>query len=477
MTKYIPAFGVEIHAELKTKTKAFSPAEINFDAEPNTLVHPVDIGYPGSKPTVNIKMVEYAYRLAKVLRMDIEPKIYFDRKSYFYPDLPKGFQITQYFKPIGKNGKLRIELNNGDHKDISITEIHMEEDTAKQIKTNDGVLYDFNRSGVPLIEIVSGHEELENIDEVIAFVKQLKEQLVIMGINDGKMEEGSFRVDVNVSIRKEGQKEYGIRTEVKNLNSFNNIRKALEVEIERHKSIYDSGNIPESMTVRFDEDKEITIPMRKKDSSIDYNFIPEGNIRPIVLTNELTDEWNKNNYDYRIFEVRKILKKNYQANSIDKILTSRELFDWVWEETDYKLFDYLQNNNLIDILKDAAKEDRRIVTSMKLKIKEKLNKLIKFRSEGKINSSKTNELISKLFKNDADEEIKKLENKVMMSDDDIKNIVIKIIENNNELIEKEKNDRPEKLEKMIMGQLMKETKGQASPQSSMKIVKEVLWAE
>ncbi len=179
MTKWIPTFGIEIHAELNTNTKAFSPSKVDFDAEPNTMVHPVDLGYPGAKPTVNKKMVEFSYRLANALKMDIAEKIAFDRKAYFYPDLPKGFQITQFFRPIGTNGTFTINVN-GQDKDISITEIHMEEDTAKQTKTADGILFDFNRAGVPLIEIVSGHEELSSVEDVIAYVKQMREQLVVV---------------------------------------------------------------------------------------------------------------------------------------------------------------------------------------------------------------------------------------------------------------------------------------------------------
>jgi len=301
--KFIPAFGIEVHAELLTKTKAFSPAEVTFDAKPNTSIHPIDLGYPGTKPVVNKKMVEFAYRLAKILKMNIENKLWFDRKNYFYPDLPKGFQITQYFKPIGTNGKLSI-LSNGQKKDITITEIHMEEDTAKQIRSGDETLFDFNRAGVPLIEIVSGHQELSSIDEVLEYVKQLREQLIIMGINDGKLEEGSFRVDVNVSVKKEDDISFGQRTEIKNLNSFKNIRLALEYEINRHIEMIEKDQKIESYTVRYDDIKNITITMRLKDAKYDYSFIPEGNITPIILSDEDKIEFESkgdiNAFDFRM---------------------------------------------------------------------------------------------------------------------------------------------------------------------------------
>ncbi len=474
MTKYIPTFGIEIHAELNTVTKAFSSAKIGFNEKPNTLVKPVDIGYPGSKPTVNKKMVEYAYRLSKVLNMHIEKKIYFDRKSYFYPDLPKGFQITQHYKPIGTNGKFTLIFDDFSKKDITITEIHMEEDTAKQIKIDGGILFDFNRSGIPLIEIVSGHEELSSVHEVLLFVKQIREQLIIMDINDGKMEEGSFRVDVNVSIRPENQKEYGTRTEVKNLNSFTNITKALKSEIERQKSIYENGEKLESSTVRYDENTEKTIPMRRKDSNNDYNFIPEGNITPITLSKDLINEWNEHD-DKPIHFIRKTLSKNYQESSIEKILSSKELFDWAWVDTDYKLFNYLKNNNLLQTLKNSINEDKVLYLSFKEKINKKISNIIEFRSQGKINSEESNNLISKIIRKKGNHDISNIKNKEMMSDDNIKEILMKIIEENKEMIENDKENRPEKVERFLMGKVMKNSKGKASPQSSMKIVKEELW--
>lgn len=469
MTKWIPTFGIEIHAELKTNTKAFSPAKVDFSAEPNTMVHPVDLGYPGTKPTVNKKMVEYAYRLAKVLKMEIQDKITFDRKSYFYPDLPKGFQITQFYKPIGINGKFNINVN-GVEKEISITEIHMEEDTAKQIKTEEGILFDFNRSGVPLIEIVSGHEELNSINDVISYVKQMREQLVIMGINDGKLEQGSFRVDVNVSIRPEGQKEYGVRTEVKNLNSFKNIEKALNVEIERHKKIYESGEELKSTTVRYDEDANTTHPMRLKDTGFDYNFIPEGNINPIILSNDIKDEFEKlSSKDIRVSDFRK--ENQLQEEELNVILSSIEIME-IYLELKNKVDEKEMINFLVNNIKSMMNESK--LEKFRLDSNEIIS-LIKLRKEGKADNKKINKLVLKMFEETIDNDIQDLNNKTLLSDEDIKKIISKLIEVNKEMIEKDINDRPERIEKFLMGQLMKETKGQASPQVANKLIKEVLW--
>ncbi len=470
---WIPTFGIEIHAELNTNTKAFSPAKVSFDAEPNTMVHPVDLGYPGAKPTVNQKMVEYGYRLAKALNMDIETTIAFDRKSYFYPDLPKGFQITQFFKPIGTNGKFTININGKD-KDISITEIHMEEDTAKQIKTNEGILFDFNRSGVPLIEIVSGHKELSSIEEVIAYVKQMREQLIILDINDGKLEQGSFRVDVNVSIRPEGTKEYGTRTEVKNLNSFKNIEKALQVEIERHKEIYSRGEVLESTTVRYDEDTNTTHPMRLKDTGYDYNFIPEGNINPITLTEETISKFEElSNKDIKISSFRNEWKDKMNEDELSVILSSKKVIDSFMElvtKADEKDVINFMVNNIKSVMNESQLNDFRLST-------EEIIKLINLRKEGKVDNKQTNKLVAKMFVEPIINDLNELDSKVLLTEEEIKSIISTLVESNKEMIDKDINDRPERVEKFLMGQLMKETKGQASPQVANKLIKEVLWGE
>ncbi len=470
-TNWIPTFGIEIHAELKTNTKAFSPSKVDFDAEPNTMINSVDMGYPGTKPTVNKRMVEFAYRLAKVLKMDIANVISFDRKAYFYPDLPKGYQITQFYNPIGKNGKFTINTKDG-QKHISITEIHMEEDTAKQIKTDEGILFDFNRAGVPLIEIVSGHEELSSIEDVIAYVKQMREQLVILGINDGKLEEGSFRVDVNVSIRPEGSNEYGIRTEVKNLNSFKNIERALAVEIERHKSIYEEGGTLKSTTVRYDEDTNTTHAMREKDGFNDYNFIPEGNINPITLTDEIRNDFEESSKsDIIVFDFKEQWIDKMNNDELNVILSNKEVFD-LFNELVTKIDEKESINFIVNNLKSIMNE----VSLRKYRLDaEEIIELINLRKEGKADSKQLNKLITKMFTQEIELDLKELKNKVLLTDEQIKEIISNLMIQHKEMIDKDINDRPERVEKFLMGQLMKETKGQASPQIANKLIKEVLW--
>lgn len=471
MQKYISTFGIEIHAELSTVTKAFSTARVDFNAVPNTAINPIDLGYPGYKPTVNKKMVEYSYRLAKILDMEISEILFFDRKSYFYPDLPKGFQITQYFKPIGINGKFKI-LTNGNIKEISITEIHMEEDTAKQIKTNEGTLFDFNRSGIPLIEIVSGHDELKSIDEVISYIKQMRQQLVIMGINDGKLEEGSFRVDINVSIRKESDSKYGKRTEIKNLNSFSNIRKALNFEIERHTLLIESNKEVKCMTVRYDEELEKTVAMRLKDSGENYNFIPEGNITPIKLTKELTELFNQKALkDIKIIDFINLYKDKLNNNSLQVITSVKELFE-LFISLEKKIGYIDSSNFIVNNIKSAINySDNK---TFKLDVKE-VEQIILLKKQGKIDGKNTKILISKMFNESIKLDLDKLNNKRLISNEEIEKIIIKLILENKELIDKDINDRPERVKRLLMGQFMKETKGKASPQIANKLFQKILW--
>ncbi len=468
--KYIFTFGVEIHAELLTNTKAFSPSKVDFGAKPNTSIHPIDLGYPGSKPTVNKKMVEYAYRLSKILEMDISDKLWFDRKNYFYPDLPKGFQITQYYRPIGVNGKFSI-ITNDNEKDITITEIHMEEDTAKQTKIKEGILFDFNRSGIPLIEIVSGHEELSSVEDVVEYVRQLKDQLVIMGINDGKMEEGSFRVDVNVSVRKTNQKEYGTRTEVKNLNSFKNIKKALEFEIKRHINILEAGKEVESYTVRFDEESNETIQMRPKDSENDYNFIHEGNITPITLSKKDIEEFNSFN-DIKLISFKNKWKNKISDSDLSIITSSKRIFDLFNSlilKNDFKEVVNLLINNFKPMINEANLSVIRIDEN-------EIEEIINLKKKGKIDNREIDKLLVKMFGGSIQKELKNISSKQLLSDEKIIEIIKKIVEINNEMITRDK-DRPERIEKFIMGQLMKETKGKASPQVANKLVKDILWTK
>ena len=284
-----PVIGLEIHVQMKTKSKMFSSSPNSFSRFPNSEVTPFDMAFPGTMPVVNKQAVINAIRVANALHMNIDHTLHFDRKNYFYADLPKGFQITQQRRPIGSNGYLMIKDKDGNAKRIGIERIHMEEDTCKQLHFVDYSLLDYNRAGAPLVEIVS-YPEMRSDVEASRYVEAIRNIVVYSLTSDGKMEEGSLRVDVNVSLRPYGSSEFGTKVELKNLNSLKNIELALAYEISRQSSILLSGGKVEQETRRFDESSGKTILMRKKTDAVDYKYFPEPNITPIKLSDEFVDE-------------------------------------------------------------------------------------------------------------------------------------------------------------------------------------------
>lgn len=281
--------GLEIHVEMKTASKMFSSSPNAFTREPNTCVTPFDMAYPGTMPRVNKQAVVNAIRVANALHMEIDPLVRFDRKNYFYSDLPKGFQITQQFHPIGKEGYLDIETKSGEKKRIGIERIHMEEDTCKQLHFADYSLLDYNRAGVPLVEIVS-KPDMRDGTEAMHYVEAIRNIVLYSGTSDGKMEEGSLRVDVNVSIRPFGSDKFGPKVELKNLNSTKNIEIALDYEIARQSACLLAGKPIAQETRRFDEASGKTVLMRVKTDAVDYKYFPEANIAPIRLSQKFIDD-------------------------------------------------------------------------------------------------------------------------------------------------------------------------------------------
>ncbi|XP_023226605.1 uncharacterized protein LOC111627266 [Centruroides sculpturatus] len=275
---YQVRIGIEIHLELNTKTKMFSGSRVDFEAEPNTLINEIDLGYPGTLPTVNQAAVEKAIQLAKALDMRIAEQLKFDRKNYFYPDLPKGYQITQQFEPIASAGILHLR----DGKKVRITRIHLEEDTARSHHRGEFTLLDYNRAGVPLIEIVS-EPDLSSAQEAHEYVNLIRLIAQTLNISDAKMEQGSLRADVNISLSEPGSEIYGTKVEIKNLNSLQNILKAVEFEKEVQTQTLASGQKVVQATKRFDETKGQTVTMREKTAAIDYKYFAEPNIPPIKL--------------------------------------------------------------------------------------------------------------------------------------------------------------------------------------------------
>ncbi len=276
--------GLEIHVQQKTKSKMFSSAPNSFSRDPNTQVAPLDMAFPGTMPVVNKQAVINAIRVANALHMEIDHTLYFDRKNYFYSDLPKGFQITQQRRPIGKNGYVMVDTPSG-KKRIGIERIHMEEDTCKQEHFMDYSLLDYNRAGVPLCEIVS-LPEISNGVEAREYAEAIRNIVVYSGTSDGKMEEGSMRCDTNISLRPYGQKEFGTKVEIKNINSFKNIELAIEYEMKRQSQLLLQGIKIQQETRRWDEASGKTVLMRVKTDAVDYKYFCEPNITPIHLSDE-----------------------------------------------------------------------------------------------------------------------------------------------------------------------------------------------
>lgn len=281
---YEPVIGLEIHVELKTKSKMFSAAPVIYGAAPNSAVALLDMAYPGTLPRLNKEAVIYGIRVAGALHMKIDRELHFDRKNYFYSDLPKGYQITQNRRPLGRDGWLMVDGERGLSR-IGILDLHLEEDTCMQHHYADCTLLDFNRAGVPLIEIVSA-PELRSGLEAMHYVEKIRSIVVFAGVSDGRMEEGSLRCDVNVSLRPKGREELGAKVEIKNLNSISSIQRALDFEIKRQAALLEAGEKIPQETRRWDETTRTTIRMRLKTDAVDYKYFPEANLLPVRLSEE-----------------------------------------------------------------------------------------------------------------------------------------------------------------------------------------------
>lgn len=293
LKKFEPVIGLEIHAQLKTNTKLFCGCPIQFGAPPNTLICPVCLGLPGALPVLNRRAVELAVKVAIALNMRINRVSYFARKNYFYPDLPKGYQITQYKKPLAEDGYLEIILHDGRKKRIGIERLTLEEDAGKMIHDAPGIedksLVDFNRSGVPLVEIVT-KPDISSPEEAVEFFSLLRNILIYLDVNDGNMEEGNLRCDANVSVKEAGKNEFGTRTEIKNLNSFKFLKSALKYEIERHENKILKGERITLETRTFNPSTGETVVMRSKEEAHDYRYFPEPDLPPLVISDDFIEK-------------------------------------------------------------------------------------------------------------------------------------------------------------------------------------------
>lgn len=459
--EYDVTIGIEIHCELKTETKMFSGAPCSFGRKANTCTNEIDLGQPGTMPCVNMEAVAKAIQACTALHLTIDPLVKFDRKNYYYSDLPKGFQITQQFHPIGRNGYVTIDTENGPKK-IRINRIHMEEDTAKQFHLSTKTLLDYNRAGTPLIEIVS-EPDMVNGQEAQAYAEAIRQTLYYIGVSDVKMEEGSMRCDVNVSIRPKGASEYGTKNEIKNLNSISNIGKAIDYEVNRQKEILEQGGIIEQETRRFDDKTGETILMRKKEGNVDYKFFPEPNIFPI----RLDDAWIKDIQANmpELPEARKERYKNeYQLreHDIDILIANKEMsefFEACMQEA--KNAKGIVNWLLGDVSGWLNKQNQTIDTC-ELK-PQNLVKMVQMIDEGKISSAQAKELVDDLMHGKDPAESAKEKGLEQVSDASaLETMIAEVIAENPQAIEDFKAGK-DRAVGFLVGQVMKKSKGQANP--------------
>ena len=472
---YEVVIGLEVHAELSTKTKIFCSCSTEFGGMPNTHTCPICMAMPGTLPVLNEKVVEYAVKAGLSTNCSISKDSKNDRKNYFYPDLPKSYQISQFDKPLCNNGYIEIEEENGEKKKIRILRIHIEEDAGKlnHNEFSEGSLVDLNRAGVPLIEIVS-EPDLRSAKEADAYLKKLKSTLEYIEVSDCKMQEGSFRADVNVSIHKPGTP-FGTRTEMKNMNSFRSIVRAIDYEANRQIDVLEEGGVIEQTTLRWDDVSGRTFPMRSKEDAQDYSYFPD----PVLVAIRLSEEYIQNIKD-NLPELPESRKSRYMseyglsekdANLITASKYLSNLFEGAKEVCgNPKLSANWILSDISRILNEKEMEPDQIPFTA-----EELGKTILLIEKGTISSAIAKKVVTELFENPQDpEEIIKKNGWIQISDEGaIKEVVTQVLEANPQSIADYKAGKDKALG-FLVGQAMKATKGKANPQMLNKMFLEEL---
>lgn len=461
MTKLIPTIGIEVHAELRTKSKVFSQSSNVYGEVANSKTNVIDLGYPGTLPTLNKEVINLALKACIATHCHIMPKIYFDRKNYFYPDLPKGYQITQATNPIGNDGYVEIDLG-GVKKQIGIERIHIEEDTSKSIHEGDFTLLDFNRAGVPLIEIVT-KPVIASADEAVLYLEKLREILLYADVSDVKIEEGSMRCDANVSLSEQDSIVLGTKTEVKNIGSISNVGLAINYEIERQLKILEDGGMITEQTRRYDERKGQTILMRTKESVNDYRYFPEPDIPCIFID----DEWISCIKDSMPL-LPDELRDKYQSLGINdiaiKALIAHPDVASFLKEVIVLGADPITSANLLtgDVLYYLNKHN---ITIDKTKLTmHNFSDLVKLVGTGEISSRICKDILDDLMTcGGKTEDILKQKGIKQINDiDTLREIVLNVLTTNPNVVSDYKNGNERSL-KYLIGQTMKESQGQANP--------------
>ena len=473
---YEVIIGLEVHAELSTKTKIFCSCPTTFGAEPNTHTCPICMGMPGTLPVLNEKVVEYAVKAGLATNCEIERNSKNDRKNYFYPDLPKAYQISQYDKPLCNHGYIEIEDDEGNKKKVRLLRIHIEEDAGKlnHDEYTGGSLVDLNRAGVPLIEIVS-EPDLRSSGEADRYLKKLKSILQYIEVSDCKMEEGSLRADVNVSVRKVGDTKLGTRTEMKNMNSFKSITRAIDYEVTRQIDVLEEGGKVEQESLRWDEVSGKTFPMRDKEDAQDYRYFPDPDLVAIKLSEEYIQNIKDNLPELPESRKQRYLEEYNLSEKDAKLLTSSKYLSDLFEGA-VKVCNNPKavNNWIISDISRILNETETEPISIPFDSNQ-LGKLVILIDKGTISSSIGKKVLVELFENPRDpEDIIKEKGWIQISDEGaIKEVVMKILEANPQSIADYKAGKDKALG-FLVGQAMKETKGKANPQMLNKMFLEEL---
>lgn len=468
--EFEPVIGLEVHAQLKTKSKIFSPESTEFGGSPNSHVSPVCLGLPGVLPVLNKDVLNLAFKAAIALNCELHPRSRFARKNYFYPDLPKGYQISQYEEPFSTGGWVEIGIN-GSTKKINLTRIHMEEDAGKLVHENNGTasFVDLNRAGVPLVEIVS-EPEITSAEEAVEYMKKIRSILRYIGVCDGNMEEGSLRCDANVSVRPKGSDKLGTKAEIKNVNSFRYVQKAIEYEIKRQVMSLENGEEIVQETRLFDSNKGVTFSMRSKEEAHDYRYFPDPDLLPVVIEEhqieelrislpELPDqkltrfveEYKLPEYDAVVLTATREIA-NYFESALEKHNNPKIVSNWIMTE----------------VLRELKDEDD--IESFPI-TPDKLGELLNLIGDGTISGKIAKEVFEEMLSSGktADEIVKDKGMTQISDQSELEGIISRILDSHPDEIARYKGG-DQKLMGFFVGQVMKQTQGKANP----KVVNEIL---
>ena len=463
--EYETVIGLEVHCQLKTKTKVWCSCNADYDNEaPNVSTCPICTGQPGALPKLNEEVLNYAIKAALALDCEINGESQFDRKNYFYPDSPKNYQITQYFKPYAENGKLHIVTNSGKESEVGIERIQIEEDTAKSIHTASESLLNYNRASVPLIEIIS-KPEIKNAEEAYAYLNTLKDRLKYTKVSDVSMELGSLRCDANVSVRKKGDTVLGTRTETKNLNSFKAVVRAIEYETSRQIEVIENGGRVIQETRLWDEEQGVTRPMRSKEEAMDYRYFPEPDLPRVIISDDRLEKVRKDMPEFADEKAKRFIGEynlnDKEAATLAGELDLAEYYEaMVKESGEPKLSANWMLTEVLRVLKEKNIGIEKFSVSSG-----NIAKLIKLIKANVISSKIAKEVFELLLLEDKDPEIiVKEKGLVQITDNsEIEKIVEQVLEENQQSVEDYKAGKSNAL-KYLVGQAMRLSKGKANPQ-------------